>query len=116
MALSQPEDLPVIVVGQPLAPARLRGSDRQVAWGLRIRADILPDVHAIRDGSAGRLRIGHLSTEEAEGFTAIVEACDTLIAEERASWWIDRCGHSAHSLLEERVRTARQAADGPVQS
>lgn len=106
----------MIVVGQPLAPARLRGSDRQVAWGLRIRADILPDVHAIRDGSAGRLRIGHLSTEEAEGFTAIVEACDTLIAEERASWWIDRCGHSAHSLLEERVRTARQAADGPVQS
>ena len=102
----------MIVVGQPLAPARLRGSDRQVAWGLRIRADILPGVHAIRDGSAGRLRMGCLSREEAEGFTAIVEACDTLIAEERASWWIDRRGHSAHSLLQERVAAARQAAHG----
>ena len=109
MALSQPEDLPVIVVGQPLAPARLRGSDRQVAWGLRIRADILPEVHAIRDGSAGRLRVGHLSAEEAEGFTAIVEACDTLIAEQRATWWIDRRGHSTHSLLHERVQAARRA-------
>jgi hypothetical protein len=109
MALPQPEDLPVIVVGQPLAPARLRGSDRQVARGLRIRADILPAGHAIRDGSAGRLRIGHLSTEEAEGFTAIVEACDTLIAEERASWWIDRRGHSADSLLQKRVQAARAA-------
>ena len=105
----------MIVVGQPLAPARLRGTDRQVAWGLRIRAEQLPDIHAIRDGSAGRLRIGGLTAEEVSGYTAIVEACDTLIAEERATWWIDRRGHSPHSLLHERVEAARRAASGEAQ-
>ena len=96
----------MIVVGQPLAPPRLRGTDSQIAWALRIRAQMLPEIHAIRDGSAGRLRIGALSSEEAEGYSAIVEAADTLIAEERAGWWIDRRGHSTHSLLHERVEAA----------
>ena len=100
----------MIVVGQPLAPPRLRGTDSQIAWALRIRAEILPEIHAIRDGSAGRLRIGTLSSEEAEGYSAIVEAADTLIAEERAGWWIDRRGHSTHSLLQERVEAACRAA------
>ena len=101
----------MIVVGQPLAPPRLRGTDSQITWALRIRAQMLPEIHAIRDGSAGRLRIGALSPEEADGYSAIVEAADTLIAEERAGWWIDRRGHSAHSLLQERVGGARRAAD-----
>jgi hypothetical protein len=100
----------MIVVGQPLAPPRLRGTDSQIAWALRIRAEILPEIHAIRDGSAGRLRIGALSSEEADGYSAIVEAADTLIAEERAGWWIDRRGHSTHSLLHERVEAACRAA------
>jgi hypothetical protein len=68
----------MIVVGQPLAPPRLRGTDSQIAWALRIRAQMVPEIHAIRDGSAGRLRIGALSSEEAEGYSAIVEAADTL--------------------------------------
>jgi hypothetical protein len=103
------------VVGQPLAPARLCGTDRQVAWALRIRAEQLPDIHAIRDGSAGRLRVDDLSPDEASGYAAIVEACDTLIAEERATWWIARRGHSPHSLLHERVEAARRTATGEVQ-
>ena len=101
----------MIIVGQPLVPARLRGTDRQVAWALRIRAELLPEIHAIRDGSAGRLRIDDLSAEESRGYAEIVEATDTLIAEERASWWIDRRGHSTHSLLQERVEAARRTAD-----
>ena len=105
----------MIVVGQPLAPARLRGTDRQVTWALRIRAEQLPDVHAIRDGSAGRLRADDLSPEEVGGYAAIVEACDTVIAEERASWWIDRRGHSPHTLLHERVEGARRAAGAEAQ-
>ena len=100
----------MIVVGQPLAPPRLRGTDSQIAWALRIRAQLLPEIHAVRDGSAGRLRLGDLSSEEAEGYSAIVEAADTLIAEERAGWWIDRRGHSTHSLLHERVDVACRAA------
>jgi hypothetical protein len=103
------------VVGQPLAPARLHGTDRQVVWALRIRAEFLPEVHAIRDGSAGRLRIGDLGPDESRGYAEIIEACDTLIAEERASWWIDRRGHSPHSLLQERVQAARRAVPAGMQ-
>jgi len=64
----------MIVVGQPLAPPRLRGTDSQIAWALRIRAQMLPEIHAIRDGAAGRLRIGALSSEDVDGYSAIVEA------------------------------------------
>lgn len=101
----------MIVVGQPLAPARLRGSDRQVAWALRVRAALLPDVHAIRDGAAARLRSTQVAATEAEGYAAIVEAADALIAEERAAWWIDMRGHSGHSLVQQRVESARRAID-----
>jgi hypothetical protein len=100
----------MIKVGEPIAPARLHGTDRQVAWAQRIRAELLPEIHAIRDGSAGRLRFDDLQPEEIRGYSAIVEACDTLLAEERASWWIDRRDHSPHSLLKERVEAARRAA------
>jgi hypothetical protein len=71
---------------------------------------MLPEIHAIRDGSARRLRIGTLNSEEAAGYSAIVEVADTLIAEERAGWWIDRRGHSTHSLLHEQVEAACRAA------
>lgn len=101
----------MIVVGQPLAAPRLRGSDAQVRWALRIRAQLLPEIHAIRDGAAGRLRSGTLLPTQSEGYSAIVEAADTLIAEERAGWWIDRRGHSAHSLVHERVEAARAAVE-----
>jgi hypothetical protein len=99
-----------VKVGEPIAPAGLHGTDRQVAWALRIRAELLPEIHAIRDGSAGRLRVDDLLPEETCGYSEIVEACDTILAEERASWWIDRRGHSSHSLLKERVEAARRAA------
>ena len=105
----------MIVVGQPLAPPRLRGTDSQITWALRIRAQMLPEIHAIRDGSAGRLRVDDLQPEETRGYSEIVEACDTLLAEERASWWIDRRGHSPHSLLKERVEAARRAAPAVMQ-
>lgn len=104
------------VVGQPLAPPRLRGTDRQVAWALRIRADLLPDIHAVRDGAAGRLRVDDLTANETTGYAFIVEAADTLIAEERASWWIENRGCSVHSLLQQRVISARQAAPAEARS
>lgn len=97
------------IVGQPIAPARLRGSDRQVAWALRVRAAVLPHIHEIRDGAAARLRTPHLTEAEAEGYAIMVEAADSLIADERAGWWIDMRGHSAHSLVAERVARARRA-------
>lgn len=100
----------MMIVGQPLAPPRLRGSDPQVRWALRIRARLLPDIHALRDGAASRLR-GRLSEAEAEGYSAIVEAADTVIAEERAAWWIDRRGHNAHGLVQERVEAARATVE-----
>ena len=103
----------MIVVGQPLAPPRLRGTDPQVHWALRIRARLLPDIHAVRDGAAARLRDDHLLSElEVQGYAAMVEAADSLIAEERAGWWIDRRGHHAHSLVQERVEAARAALEG----
>ena len=101
----------MIVVGQPIAPPRLRGSDRQVAWALRVRAQLLPEIHDIRDGAAARVRAPHQTDAEIEGYAAIVEAADTLIAEERAGWWIDKRGHSVHSLIAERVASARRALD-----
>lgn len=107
------EGLVMIVVGQPLAPPRLRGTDAQVQWALRIRAQLLPDVHAVRDGAAARVRDDRLLSEpEVQGYAAMVEAADSLIAEERAGWWIDRRGHHAHSLVQERVEAARAALEG----
>lgn len=102
----------MIVVGQPIAPARLRGSDRQVAWALRVRAQLLPEIHELRDGAAGRVRAPHQTDLEIDGYSRIVEATDALIAEERAGFWIDMRGHSAHSLVQERVEAARRAVAG----
>ncbi|MBV8529011.1 MAG: hypothetical protein JOZ75_11905 [Candidatus Dormibacteraeota bacterium] len=99
----------MIVVGQPIAPARLRGSDRQVAWALRVRADLLPEIHDLRDGAAARLRTPHLTELEQQGYAAMLEAADSLIAEERAGFWIDMRGHSMHSLVAQRVEAARTA-------
>ena len=99
----------MIIVGHPIAPARLRGSDRQVAWALRVRAAFLPEIHEIRDGAAARLRTAQLTDLERDGYAAMVEAADALLAEERAGWWIDMRGHSAHSLVAERVERARRA-------
>jgi hypothetical protein len=48
-----------------------------------VRADLLPDIHAVRDGAAGRLRVDDLSLDDARGYAEIVEAADTLIAAER---------------------------------
>jgi hypothetical protein len=64
----------MIVVGRPLAPA-VGGTDRQVAWALRIRPELLPEIHAIPDGSAGRLRMGDLSPEAIRGYAAY-DACE----------------------------------------
>jgi hypothetical protein len=99
-----------MVVGQPLPPARLRGTAKQVHWARNLRAEVLADIHAIRDGAAARLRGDQLDQHAIQGYTEIVEAADTLVAEERASWWIDHRRCSAHSLLQERIDAARQAA------
>ena len=105
--------------------AFLVGAAAPISWALRIRARLLPELEALRDSSAERLRGGRLSPRVAEGLILAIEGAALVAAERRASWWIEHRGTRPELLLGEhaegsdsercatcrgaRVRAARRA-------
>jgi hypothetical protein len=80
----------------------LTGTDKQIAWAEKIRAEKLVEMRTFIDSFlvAGR-KAGHSDDEltSAPAYVAITAALAKIEAQDSASWWIDHRSDYAPTLL-----------------
>lgn len=83
----------------------LTGTEKQVAWAERIRAEMMDKVAQQREAFVKMGRVQKVSDEKmAEELAKFDAATEPLKAKTDAAWWIDRRSHTAFQAMKDAAR------------
>lgn len=87
----------------PATLPTLKGTEKQVAWAERIRAEKLADVRASLENAAARAKAGGASHDDAFAARHLPTVVEALHRIPTASFWIDHRGYTGQTFLREHL-------------
>ena len=83
----------------------LTGTEKQITWAERIRAEMMDKVAQQREAFAKMGRVQKVGEEKmAEELAKFDAATEPLKAQTSAAWWIDRRSHTAFQAMKDAAR------------
>lgn len=88
-------------IAEALGYPELKGSEKQIAWALRIREEKADALEEIREKWLRKIETNPEKRERGELVLALI---DKIMAHDDAGWWIDRRAQSAKDMIDHMSR------------